>query len=62
MKPKDGDVLNDCFWLDGESWLILDRSKPLNQYLVDALQEQREYIKRLTERADTLEKWLGEQK
>lgn len=61
-KPKDGDVLNGCFWLGGESWLILDHSKPLNQYLVDTLQEQREYIARLTKRADALEKWLEEQK
>lgn len=58
--PKDGEVLNGVFWLNGQSWLILDGSKPLNQYLVETLQEQREYIARLTERADTLEKWLVE--
>lgn len=62
QKPKDGDLLDGCFWLNGEPWLIFDRSKPLNQFLVETLQEQREYIERLTKRADTLAKWLGEQK
>jgi len=57
--PKDGTVLNGAFWLNGESWLIMEPGLPLNQYLADSLQEQRQYIERLTKRADDLEKWLA---
>lgn len=57
--PKDGTVLNGAFWLGGDSWLILDTTKPLNQLLTEQLQEQRAYIARLTERANRLEQWLA---
>jgi hypothetical protein len=56
--PKDGTVLNGAFWLNGESWLIMQPQMPLNEYLAQSLQEQRQYIERLTKRADALEKWL----
>jgi len=57
--PKDGTVLNGAFWLNGESWLIMEPQKPLNEYLAQSLQEQRQYIERLTKRADALEQWLA---
>jgi hypothetical protein len=57
-KPKDGTVVNYAFWLNGNSWLICDTTKPLNEYLIGQLIEQREYIERLTKRANELEKWL----
>lgn len=40
-------------------WLIMEPQKPLNEYLAQSLQEQRQYIERLTKRADALEKWLA---
>ena len=57
--PNNGTVKNGCFWLDGESWLITDNSKPLNEHLTDTLREQRAYIDRLVKRADRLEAWLS---
>ena len=57
--PKDGSVLNGAFWLNGESWLICDYTKPLNEHLMELLQSQRVYIERMTVRADALEKWLS---
>ncbi len=56
--PKDGEVLNGAFWLNGEPWLISNPDEPLKQYLAKLLSSQREYIDRLTKRADDLEKWL----
>lgn len=57
--PKDGEVLNGAFWLNGEPWLIERPSQPLREYLAESLQSQRQYIERLTKRADALEKWLA---
>lgn len=57
--PKDGTVFNGVFWVNGDSWLIEDFDKPLDQFLAEQLQEQRQYIERLTKRADALEKWLA---
>ncbi|MEI8269794.1 MAG: hypothetical protein WCG45_00330 [bacterium] len=56
--PKDGTVLNGFFWLKGESWLITDLNEPLEEHLANSLISQRQYIARLTKRADDLEKWL----
>jgi hypothetical protein len=58
--PKDGTILNGAFWLNGESWLILSYNKPLKDVLAESLADQRQYIERLTNRADALEKWLKE--
>lgn len=58
QKPKDGDVLNGVFYLNGTTWLILDQREPLREHLVKSLVSQREYISRLIKRADDLEKWL----
>jgi hypothetical protein len=58
MKPSNGTVLNGVFWLNGESWLIQEPDKPLNEYLMQSLQEQRQYIERLTKRANALEEFL----
>jgi hypothetical protein len=58
--PKDGTVLNGVFWVNEDSWLILDYTKPLKDLLTEQLAEQRTYIERLTTRADALEKWLAE--
>jgi hypothetical protein len=60
MKPTNGTVLNGAFWLNGNTWLIEQPNKPLQEYLAESLQSQREYIARLTKRADDLEKWLTE--
>lgn len=58
---KDGTVLNGCFWLNDEPWLIERPIQPLKEYLAESLEDQRQYIARLTERADAMEKWLNEQ-
>ncbi|RTK96118.1 MAG: hypothetical protein EKK64_04770 [Neisseriaceae bacterium] len=60
--PKDGTVLNGFFWLQGQSWLITDLNEPLEQHLAKSLITQRQYIARLTKRADDLEKWLETEK
>lgn len=57
--PKDGTVLNGVFWLNGNSWLIERPDQPLNEYLNESLRSQREYIAKLTKRADALNKWLN---
>lgn len=59
-KPKNGDVVNGVFFLNGDTWLILDQSVPLEQFLKKQIIEQHEYIKKLTERTNDLEKWLLE--
>lgn len=58
--PKDGTVLNGAFWVNEDSWLILDYTKPLGTTLAESLADQRQYIERLTKRADALQKWLDE--
>lgn len=56
--PKDGTVLNGVFYLNGQTWLLLNPDEPLKKQLAKSLRDQRQYIARLTKRADDLEKWL----
>jgi hypothetical protein len=60
MKPTNGTVLNGAFWLNDSFWVIEQPNKSLRENLVESLQNSREYIDRLTKRANDLEKWLAE--
>lgn len=59
---KDGEVKNGVFWLSGSFWIIEHPNLPLHDGLSLQLKDFREYIERLKERAEQLEKWLDTNK
>lgn len=60
MKPKHGEVVNGCLWLDGESYLIHKPSLSLIGNMTLLYDETEIYIDRLKKRQEKLKKFIEE--